>query len=61
MTTTKRLGWALEGQGGLPFELEELAALPIKGYRKLEPTGPRKGLYNGRWMVQENPPRMFEA
>ena len=61
VTTAKRLGWALEAQGVLPFELEELAALPIKGYRKLDPTGPRKGPSNGRWMVQENLPRMVEA
>ena len=61
VTTAKRLGWALEAQGVHPFELEELAALPIKGYRKLDPTGPRKGPCNGRWMVQENLPRMVEA
>ena len=61
VTTAKRLGWALEAQGVLPFELEKLAALPIKGYRKLDPTGPRKGPCNGRWMVQENLPRMVEA
>ena len=61
VTTAKRLGWALEAQGVLPLELEKLAALPIKGYRKLDPTGPRKGPCNGRWMVQENLPRMVEA
>ena len=61
VTTAKRLGWALEAQGVLPFELEELAALPIKGYRKLDPTGPRKGPCNGRWMVQENLPRIAGA
>ena len=48
-------------RGSARFELEELAALPIKGYRKLDPTGPRKGPCNGRWMVQENLPRMVEA
>ena len=35
-----------------------LAALPIKGHRKLDPTGPRKGAYNNRWMLQENLPGM---
>ena len=61
VTTAKRLGWVLEAQGVLLFELEELAALPIKGYRKLDPTGPRKGPCNSRWMVQENLPRMVGA
>ena len=53
-TTAKRLGWALETQGVPSSELEELAALPINGYRKLDPTGPRRGPCNGRWMIQEN-------
>ena len=56
VTTAKRLGWVLEAQGVAPSKLDELAALPIKGYRKLDPAGPRKGPSNGRWMVQENLP-----
>ena len=54
--TAKRLGWVLEHQGVDPSKLERPAALPIKGYRKLDPTGPRKGPCNARWMVQENLP-----
>ena len=54
--TAKRLGWVLEHQGVDPSRLERLAALPIKGYRKLDPTGPRKGPCNARWMIQENLP-----
>ena len=54
VTTAKRLGWVLEFQGVPPSKLEELASLPIKGYRKLDSTGPRKGPCNSRWMVQEN-------
>ena len=54
--TAKRLGWVLEHQGVLPYELERLATLPINGYRKLDPTGPRKGPCNARWMIQENLP-----
>lgn len=54
--TVKRLGWVLENQGVDPSRLELLAALPIKGYRKLDPTGPRKGPCNTRWMIQENLP-----
>ena len=54
--TSKRLGWVLEKQGIDSDRLESLARLPIKGYRKLDPTGPRKGPYNRRWMIQENLP-----
>ena len=56
VTTAKRLGWILEAQGVSSRELEGLAALPIKGYRKLDPTGPRKGPCNSQWMIQENLP-----
>jgi predicted transcriptional regulator of viral defense system len=52
----KRLGWLLEQQGVEPLKLEPLSALPIKGYRMLDASGPRKGPYNHRWMVQENLP-----
>ena len=52
--TVKRLGWVLERQGVEPSRLERLASLPIKGYRKLDPTGPRRGPCNQRWMIQEN-------
>jgi predicted transcriptional regulator of viral defense system len=57
----KRLGWVLEHQGVDPSKLERLAALPIKGYRKLDPTGPRKGPTNAGWMIQENLPRKVKA
>ncbi len=54
--TAKRLGWVLEYQGiDLAF-LDPLLELPIKGIRKLDPTGPRKGPYSRRWMIQENLP-----
>ena len=59
VTTVKRLGWVLEAQGVASPELERLASLPIKGYRKLDPTGPRRGPCNRRWMVQENLPGMI--
>jgi len=54
--TVKRLGWVLEHQGVDSPELERLASFPIKGYRKLDPTGPRRGPCNPRWMIQENLP-----
>ena len=59
--TAKRLGWVLEHQGIDSSELERLAAVPIKGYRKLDPTGPRKGPCNRRWMIQENLPGKVDA
>lgn len=54
--TVKRLGWVLERQGAEIEKLGRLAALPIKGYRQLDPTGPRRGPCNKRWMIQENLP-----
>ena len=54
--TAKRLGWVLEYLEIDQDVLEPLIVLPIKGYRKLDPTGPRKGPCNSRWMIQENIP-----
>lgn len=54
--TAKRLGWVLELQGVDRALLEPLLQVAIKGYRKLDPTGPRKGPCNRRWMIQENLP-----
>jgi predicted transcriptional regulator of viral defense system len=55
-TSAKRLGWVLEHHGVDPASLKRLVNLPIKGYRTLDPAGPRRGPYNSRWMVQENLP-----
>ena len=52
----KRLGWVLQFQGIDPARLDRLLKLPIEGYRKLDPTGPRKGPCNRHWMIQENLP-----
>lgn len=54
--TAKRLGWVLEHQGIGPDRLESLVKVPIKGYRALDPSGPRKGPCNTHWMIQENLP-----
>lgn len=54
--TVKRLGWILEKEGTDPARLEPLRGVPIKGYRPLDPTGPRQGPCNRRWMIQENLP-----
>ncbi|MCC6393424.1 MAG: type IV toxin-antitoxin system AbiEi family antitoxin domain-containing protein [Bryobacterales bacterium] len=57
----KRLGWVLQAQGVEPTRLESLLRLPIKGYRKLDPSGPRSGRYHRRWMIQENLPGRINA
>ena len=59
--TVKRLGWVLEYHGAGSPSIDRLASLPVKGYRMLDPTGPRRGLCNSRWMVQENLPGMVDA
>lgn len=51
---SKRLGWVLEKLGADGSVLQRLERVPIKGYRVLDPTGPRKGHCNRRWMIQEN-------
>jgi len=59
--TAKRLGWVLQLQGTDPARLDPLLKLSIKGYRKLDPTGPRKGPCNRHWMIQENLPGRVKA
>ncbi len=54
--TVKRLGWVLNHQRFELSRLKPLKDLPIKGYRRLDPTGPRKGPCDKRWMVQVNLP-----
>ena len=52
----KRLGWVLESLGTGRDRLDLLAQVPIKGYRTLDSSGPRKGPCNRYWMIQENLP-----
>jgi predicted transcriptional regulator of viral defense system len=52
--TAKRLGWILESLGTPRDRLESLAQAPIKGYRTLDASGPRKGPRHRYWMIQEN-------
>lgn len=56
--TVKRLGWVLEYLGERSSTIDRLAALGVKGYRKLDPSGPSRGSYNSRWMIRENLPGM---
>lgn len=52
--TAKRLGCVLENTGLERSRLTALEHVKVTGYSKLDPTGPRRGLYNRSWMVQEN-------
>ena len=54
--TAKRLGWILEHQGVGQDRLGPLAEVEVKGYRTLDPSGPRRGPCNRHWMIQENLP-----
>ena len=54
--TAKRLGWILTRLGVAPATLEPLRQVPIKGYRVLDPRGPRRGPCDAAWMVQVNLP-----
>jgi predicted transcriptional regulator of viral defense system len=50
----KRLGWALERLGAPSELVDPLEKIPIKGFRLLDPTRPRRGPYDKRWMIQNN-------
>jgi predicted transcriptional regulator of viral defense system len=54
--TAKRLGWVLDRRGIAPNQIQPLLELPVKGFRRLDPTGPRQGPHDKRWMIQENLP-----
>lgn len=56
VATVKRLGWILERQGVAAERLVSLQQRPIKGYRVLDPTRPRRGPCEARWMIQVNLP-----
>jgi predicted transcriptional regulator of viral defense system len=50
----KRVGWALERLGAPSEFVDPLEKIPIKGFRLLDPTRPRRGPYDKRWMIQNN-------
>lgn len=53
-SVAKRVGWALEKLGVAKDTLEPLRALPMQGYRPLDPTKPAGGEKNTRWRLLEN-------
>ena len=50
----KRVGWALERAGAEGSVLEPLLRMPAAGYHALDPSRPRGGPRDNRWMLQEN-------
>lgn len=50
----KRLGWALEQAGVSTSVLAPLVEVPVSGYPVLDPTRPRTGPRDSRWMIQNN-------
>jgi predicted transcriptional regulator of viral defense system len=53
-SVAKRLGWALERLDVSSEFLDPLQEIPIRGFRVLDPTRPRRGSYDKRWMIQNN-------
>jgi len=50
----KRIGYALEIAGADPSALDPLRRHPVKGYRLLDPTKPKRGRRDGRRALQDN-------
>ncbi len=54
--TCKRLGWHLERYGTDEHLLRRLREVAVRGYVRLDPSGPKLGHCDGRWSIQENIP-----
>jgi len=52
--TIKRLGYMFEVVGIGDQYTKLLLKIPVKSYNKLDPTKPRSGRYNKKWMLVEN-------
>lgn len=53
-TTIKRLGWILDHAGVNETLLKPLQQIEISSYRVLDPSGPKKGKCDPKWMIQNN-------
>lgn len=53
-SVAKRLGWAMERAQVSAGVLAPLQALPVAGFRVLDPTRPARGPCDRRWMLQDN-------
>ena len=54
ISVAKRLGWALEQAGVSEPFLKPLLEMPATGYHALDPSRPRRGFCNKRWMILVN-------
>ena len=54
ISVAKRLGWVLEQAGASEAVLEPLLKIQALGYHVLDPTCPRRGSCDKRWMIQVN-------
>ncbi len=59
-SVAKRLGWALERADVAESVLQPLLDMPATGYHALDPTRPRRGPVDKRWMIQDNLPMARE-
>jgi predicted transcriptional regulator of viral defense system len=55
VAAAKRLGWSLEAVGVSPVVLASLRELRSSGYSALDPARIRRGRYDRRWMIIDNP------
>jgi predicted transcriptional regulator of viral defense system len=61
ISVAKRVGWALERAGAAESVLQPLLDMPATGYHALDPTRPRRGPADKRWMIQDNLPIARES
>ena len=54
--TCKRVGWHLERYGTDEQLLRRLREVAVRGYVRLDPSGPKRGHCDGKWSIQENVP-----
>ncbi len=54
ISVAKRLGWALEREGVKAVAWKPLLKVPATGYHLLDPSLPRRGACDRRWMLQYN-------
>ncbi|MEB3287912.1 MAG: type IV toxin-antitoxin system AbiEi family antitoxin domain-containing protein [Vampirovibrionales bacterium] len=54
IAVVKRVGWSLEHMGVSAKKLQKLRDYPATGYQLLDPTQQKQGIYESRWMLQNN-------
>jgi predicted transcriptional regulator of viral defense system len=56
-SVAKRVGWALERAQVAEPVWSPLLSIPAAGHHALDPTLPRRGFWDSRWMILDNLPR----